>query len=74
MYESLVFSARLRHSRETEQDIIFAFVREVRSRRRPGPCHAHSPLAAVHPLPWQDTARGRRNDANAAHSSLRIVQ
>ena len=29
VYESLVFSARLRHSRETEQDIIFAFVREV---------------------------------------------
>ena len=30
VYESLVFSARLRHSRETEEDIIFAFVREVR--------------------------------------------
>jgi len=40
VYESLVFSARLRHSRETEQDIIFAFVREVRCQRRPGPYRA----------------------------------
>ena len=30
VYESLVFSARLRHNRDTEQEIIFAFVREVR--------------------------------------------
>ena len=30
VYESLVFSARLRHRRETEQRVISAFVREVR--------------------------------------------
>ena len=38
MYESLVFSARLRHSRETEQDIIFAFVREVSRKSRMFQC------------------------------------
>ena len=30
VYESLIFSARLRHSRETDGHTIFAFVREVR--------------------------------------------
>ncbi len=35
VYESLMFSARLRHSRETGQEVVLAFVREVRC-HRPG--------------------------------------
>ena len=35
VYESLVFSGRLRHSRGTDLDIIFAFVQEARRSAMP---------------------------------------